>query len=431
MPSVKKELTKYRRMRDFSKTREPAGGAVTTSKRGRKSRLRFVIQKHAATQLHYDLRLELDGVMKSWAVPKGPSLDPAVKRLAMEVEDHPVEYNTFEGIIPEGEYGGGTVMIWDQGKYTADQAEAGDDAAAIRAGLNRGDLKFTLQGKRLQGSFVLVRTRRSGERAQWLLIKHRDEHAIRGSDIAAEEITSVVSGRTMEEIARGESRLWHSNRAVRRKTSDIVGAKTLERARRADWAGKPRATEKPARKAIKKKTARALALDVTKAITPMLATLGKDMPADDGWTFEPKYDGIRVLAFVTGTEARLITRNLKDKTRQFPEIIADLKKLPGKTGSALVLDGEIVALAEGEPARFQELQARMHVENEAAIKRRVKDTPVALLVFDQLVDDADILLDQPWSARRARLQKRLARRKLPAVRLGATSADGAGMLLQA
>jgi bifunctional non-homologous end joining protein LigD len=189
-------LAEYRRKRDFTRTREPAGGR---SRAGRK--LAFVIQKHAASHLHFDLRLELDGVMKSWAVPKGPSLDPTVKRLAMQVEDHPIEYNKFEGTIPEGEYGGGTVMLWDRGTYTAPGDEP-DPEAALRRGYEKGDFKFALHGKRLQGSWVLVRIRRDEERRQWLLIKHRDEYAEEGADIVADVTTSVATGRTMDEIAR-------------------------------------------------------------------------------------------------------------------------------------------------------------------------------------------------------------------------------------
>jgi bifunctional non-homologous end joining protein LigD len=203
-----KPLAEYKRKRDFSKTAEPAGKPVgAPSKRA----LRFVIQKHAATALHFDFRLELDGVMKSWAVPKGPSYDPAVKRLAMEVEDHPIEYNTFEGTIPKGQYGGGTVMLWDRGTY---EPESGGGDEALREGYTRGDLKIVLHGERLEGGWVLVRMRRGESgRAQWLLIKHRDEHADRAYDVTAEEMTSVVTGRTMEEIAANNDRVWNSNRA--------------------------------------------------------------------------------------------------------------------------------------------------------------------------------------------------------------------------
>jgi bifunctional non-homologous end joining protein LigD len=172
--------------------------------------LRFVIQKHAASHLHYDFRLELDGVMKSWAVPKGPSLDTSVRRLAMEVEDHPISYNTFEGTIPEGEYGGGTVMLWDRGTY---EAEDGGGVASLREGYERGDLKIVLHGERLRGSWVLVRMQRPG-RPQWLLIKHRDGHEDAGRDVTAEIDTSVASGRTMRQIAagKGEKRVWRSGR---------------------------------------------------------------------------------------------------------------------------------------------------------------------------------------------------------------------------
>jgi bifunctional non-homologous end joining protein LigD len=195
------KLGEYRSKRDFSKTAEPAGGTAA-----RTGTLRFVVQKHAARQVHFDLRLELDGVMKSWAVPKGPSLDPSVKRLAMQVEDHPIEYNTFEGTIPEGEYGGGTVMLWDRGTYVPDPAMANgeSDEAAVQHGYDRGDLKVVLHGERMRGSWVLVRTRfgagRSSAKPSWLLIKHRDNFAKPGSDIVADAVTSVESGRTMDEI---------------------------------------------------------------------------------------------------------------------------------------------------------------------------------------------------------------------------------------
>ena len=196
-PAAPPALAEYRRKRDFTRTREPAGGRARAGKQ-----LAFVIQKHAASHLHFDLRLELDRVMKSWAVPKGPSLDPTVKRLAMQVEDHPIEYNKFEGTIPEGEYGGGTVMLWDRGTYTAPGGDP-DPEATLRRGYEKGDFKFELHGKRLQGSWVLVRIRRDEERRQWLLIKHRDEYAEEGSDIVAEVQTSVATGRTMEEIGAG------------------------------------------------------------------------------------------------------------------------------------------------------------------------------------------------------------------------------------
>jgi bifunctional non-homologous end joining protein LigD len=217
--TAESRLAEYRRKRDFTRTAEPEGGSARS-----KQKLAFVIQKHAASHLHYDLRLELDGVMKSWAVPKGPSLDPAVKRLAMEVEDHPIEYNKFEGIIPQGEYGGGTVMLWDRGTYTYGGSDP-DPIEGLRRGYAKGDLKFVLNGKRLKGSWVLVRMRRDRPgKAQWLLIKHRDEHAVPDSDVAADNQTSVATGRSMEEIATGKSRVWRSNRPVEPKGLRLLQA---------------------------------------------------------------------------------------------------------------------------------------------------------------------------------------------------------------
>src|SRR6478672_7137151 len=190
-------LGEYRRKRDFKKTREPSGDKPVAQQKGT---LRFVIQKHAASHLHFDLRLECDGVMKSWAVPKGPSLDPSVKRLAMQVEDHPIDYNTFEGTIPRGEYGGGTVMLWDRGTYSSDTAASSEEEErAIREGLKRGDLKITFHGERLHGSFALIRTKftrdGSSSKPQWLLIKHRDGFATE-QDVVADNMASVDSGRT-------------------------------------------------------------------------------------------------------------------------------------------------------------------------------------------------------------------------------------------
>lgn len=205
--STAEQLREYQRKRDFSKTAEPSGSAKTgTSRKG--GQLRFVIQKHAASHLHYDLRLEIDGVMKSWAVPKGPSADPTVRRLAMQVEDHPVEYNSFEGTIPAGEYGGGTVMIWDAGTYTVEGAGERDQNTAAREEYASGDFKVNFHGKRIRGSYALVRTKggmrgnSNPDKPSWLLIKHRDDDARPQDDfdLTTEHVTSVVSGRSMDEI---------------------------------------------------------------------------------------------------------------------------------------------------------------------------------------------------------------------------------------
>ena len=194
-------LDRYNAKRDFRRTAEPPGTAAAVRPEARA--LAFVVQKHAASHLHFDLRLEAGGTMRSWAVPKGPSLDPSVRRLAMQVEDHPMSYNSFEGTIPKGEYGGGTVMLWDHGEYTPDERAPDESAdSAVRRALREGKLAFTVHGERLHGSYALVRTR-DDERPQWLLIKHRDEKADTSRDIVAEVKTSVASGRTMEEIAAG------------------------------------------------------------------------------------------------------------------------------------------------------------------------------------------------------------------------------------
>jgi bifunctional non-homologous end joining protein LigD len=406
-------LRAYRQKRDFSRTPEPSGGEPEsatrreTRGRGGDGALQFVIQKHAASHLHFDFRLELDGAMKSWAVPKGPSLDPSQKRLAMEVEDHPMAYNSFEGTIPKGEYGGGTVMLWDRGTYTADGAD-GDPVAALRAGYRKGDLKIWLDGERLRGAWVLRRIRPaprggSGERAQWLLIKRHDEFTEPGSDVVATYDTSVESGRTMEEIASGKSKVWRSNKQVRGRRSKVrgegrsLGPRTLDLGPRAETSRLP------------------------EALTPMMASIGDGVPRGDGWTFEPKYDGIRVLAYVTlgaPPAVTLVTRNQKDKSKQFPEIVEALGRLAAQVRRPVVIDGEIVAVDDdGKPARFQALQSRMHVIGRDEIAGHATDTPSAFYAFDLLLDGDDVLLAEPWSTRRGRLERLLRNRTTPRLRL--------------
>ena len=423
--SARAQLAEYRKKRDFTKTAEPSGEAAPASKQS--GRLRFVIQKHAATRLHFDLRLELDGVMKSWAVPKGPSVDPSVKRLAMQVEDHPVDYNTFEGTIPKGEYGGGTVMLWDRGTYTSDVAASPDEEEdAIRDGLKRGDLKITFHGDRLHGSFALIRMKFSRDKSpsakpQWLLIKHRDEHAAT-EDIIEENMTSVDTGRTMEEIATGKSKVWHSDREPKGSAS-----------RKFPLAPKPSAATAKKRSAAKESSASETEARGSSAgvLEPMYASVGSEVPGA-GWTFEPKYDGIRVLAYATSQSVKLVTRNGKDKAQQFPEIVASLKKLASQTRKSLVLDGEIVALIDGEPARFQELQSRMHVKESTMIEHHSSSSPAALILFDMLVDGDDILIREPWTKRRERLVKRIGKRESAQLRVtDSGEGDGAKMLEKA
>jgi bifunctional non-homologous end joining protein LigD len=389
------QLAEYRRKRDFKKTAEPAGD----SRPRRTSHLRFVVQKHAASHLHFDLRLELDGVMKSWAVPKGPSTDPSVKRLAMQVEDHPIDYNTFEGTIPQGEYGGGTVMLWDRGTYAPDES-SGDDEAAVHEMYERGKLKITLFGDRMRGSYALVRMKYSREgqslsKPQWLLIKHRDEFAST-DDIVAENMTSVDTGRTMDEITEGKSRIWRSNRSSSKRRASSVEAR-------------PRAALIP-------------------DLEPMYASVGTGVPGE-GWTFEPKYDGVRVLAFVTPSDVRLVTRNGKDKSRQFPEIAEALKSIAKKKKKSFVVDAEVIALIDGEPARFQELQSRMHVKESHLIERYRTSAPAALVLFDILMSGDKVLLDEPWSARRTELLRQFGKVTSDRIRITESiEGDGKKML---
>jgi bifunctional non-homologous end joining protein LigD len=389
-----RDLDEYRRKRDFSRTPEPAGDGPA----GTASGLRFVIQKHAASHLHYDLRLEMEGVMRSWAVPKGPSLDPAVKRLAMEVEDHPIEYNDFEGIIPAGEYGGGTVMLWDHGTYEPDDSRKGEgpEEGAVR-GYREGKLSFTLHGERLSGSFALVRTEsvEDGVRSKWLFFKHRDETAAPGSDVTTEVTTSVVSQRSMDEIAegKGRKRVWRSNRS--RPAFDP-----------ASGAGPP--------------------LDHS-SLRPMLASSG-EQPSGGDWVYEPKYDGIRVLAFATADAVALITRNGHDKARQFPEVVAALHELVGALEAPVVVDGEIVALDGGRVGRFEGLQGRIHTRDERRIEKESSAQPAAFVAFDILLVGDEVQLSAPWRERRAVLESVLDERTSTTLRLSETATDRRSLL---
>jgi bifunctional non-homologous end joining protein LigD len=346
--------------------------------------------------------------MKSWAVPKGPSADPSVKRLAMQVEDHPIEYNQFEGTIPQGEYGGGTVMLWDRGTYAPEDAPGGNDEDAVREAYARGDLKVTFFGERMRGSYALIRMKysRDGQtsaKPQWLLIKHRDEFAS-ADDIVADNMTSVTTGRTMDEIASGKSRVWRSNRASSRSSTTRRSAVTEPSSR------PPRASRS------------------TPDLEPMYASIGNEIPGE-GWTFEPKYDGVRVLAFVTPADVRLITRNSKDKSAQFPEIIEALQSIAAKKKRSFVVDGEIVALIDGKPARFQELQSRMHVKATHVIERYRTSAPASLILFDILMSGDKVMLNETWSERRTELLRQFG--KMTSERIQITESiegDGKKML---
>jgi len=341
-------LEVYRRKRKFEVTPEPRGHTA----RGKGNR--FVIQKHAARRLHYDFRLELDGVMKSWAVTKGPSLVPGEKRLAVHTEDHPIEYNTFEGTIPQGEYGGGTVMIWDRGHWIPD----GDP----HKGYRKGHLDFALEGEKLRGRWHLVRmNRRAGESKEpWLLIKARDEEAreVNDPDILEQEPLSVVSGRSMPEIAegKGRKRVWHSNRSVADnvKSGAIKGARAPTSERASARPKQSRREQKAQRSGEKDDSSGSAALP--KFVPPSLATLRDQAPSEPGWLHEIKFDGYRIQARIDRGRVALLTRKGLDWTDKFPNVAAAAAKLGAR--SALI-DGEIVVEDERGVASFSGLQAAL------------------------------------------------------------------------
>jgi len=334
-------LEEYKRKRDFHRTPEPAG----VRPRGKKvaaAPLSFVIQKHAARRLHYDFRLELDGVLKSWAVPKGPSLDPGEKRLAVHVEDHPIEYGGFEGVIPKGQYGGGTVLLWDRGTWTP---EGPDPEEAYR----KGALKFRLDGEKLHGKWALVRMggkaapRKPGDHENWLLIKERDEVAEPGSDAAvvAENPLSVATGRSMEAVAADRDRVWDSNRG------ELPG----DGPARATATAKKGPAEQP--KGARKRA-------IPDRVVPQLAALVEQPPGGDAWLHEIKFDGYRLLARIERGKVRLLTRTGLDWTAKFPALAKALAELRLETA---LVDGEVVAVAPDGTTNFGALQDRIATGN--------------------------------------------------------------------
>ncbi|WP_377848761.1 DNA ligase D [Bosea sp. UC22_33] len=379
------KLKTYRAKRDFRKTKEPNDASAVAPS----NRLRFVIQKHDATRLHYDLRLELDGVFKSWAVTRGPSLDPADKRLAVEVEDHPLAYGDFEGTIPKGQYGGGTVQLWDRGYWEP------EGKLSPQRQLEKGDLKFTLDGKRLQGSFVLVRMkhdRDGGKRTNWLLIKHRDDHAVASDgDAVLEADASVASGRTMKAIAAGRGRspepFLLAEQAV---DADAVWDS------KEGLAAEARA-EKPAPKQTKGRTSKAgpaTAADLPGFVPPQLCRSVERPPAGSGWLHEIKFDGYRIQARVAGGKVTLKTRKGLDWTRRFGAVAQAFKSLPD-----CIVDGEIVALDDHGAPDFAALQAALSEE---------KTENLVFFAFDLLFLDGEDWRERPLLARKQRLEALLS-----------------------
>ena len=389
---TRKKLSVYRTKRDFTKTAEPSGAAKVA--RGKLPR--FVIQKHDATRLHYDLRLEIGGVFKSWAVTRGPSLDPKDKRLAVEVEDHPLDYGDFEGTIPKGQYGGGTVMLWDRGFWHS------DDPAG---GLKKGDLKFTLEGKKLHGEWVLVRMRHDrtgGKRTNWLLIKHRDEAAREGEDILDQD-RSVASGRTMEQIAQGKGRgptpfmTAKGNAKPSRSKADRVWQSNqgTAAALRAKSVAKTKTLAKPVQAAVRKVD------HLPEFIAPQLCK-SVARPSDGAdWIHEIKFDGYRMQLHIQGGKVHLRTRKGLDWTDKFPAIAKAAAKLP-----ECIIDGEIVALDhEGHPS-FASLQAALSDGD---------TDELIFFAFDLLFDKDSDLRRLPLTERKARLEQLLDRQSKTSV----------------
>ena len=374
------KLRKYQEMRDFSATAEPSGqdAEVVSSKA-----LRFVIQKHAASHLHFDLRLEYEGTFRSWAVPKGPSLDPRNRRMAMEVEDHPLEYGDFEGTIPKGQYGGGTVMLWDRGYWAPENGFEKIDQA-----LGKGELKFVMEGERMHGSWVIVRTQRDSRgRASWLLIKHRDEAAVEGDATGPSDgDRSVASGRTMTEITNGKGKA-----ATPFMTAKGAAAGSVWQSNRDDLApaGLIAPTDSKA-SAARPKTVSSLPAFVE----PQLTKLVEKPPAGPGWAHEIKFDGYRMQLRTVGGKATLLSRKGLDWSSKFPEIVASGAKL----GDG-VIDGEVVALDPTGAPEFSALQAAI---SDATTKDLI------FFVFDQMFDGKEDLRSLPLSERKARLEAHVA-----------------------
>jgi bifunctional non-homologous end joining protein LigD len=386
-------LARYRAKRKFDITAEPSGGKPTA---GGDS---FVVQKHAARRLHYDFRLELDGVLLSWAVPRGPSLDPADKRLAAHVEDHPIDYGGFEGTIPQGQYGGGTVMLWDRGTW---EPQAGEDA---REGYRKGRLKFVLHGERMKGGWTLVRMGPRGQERNsdnWLLIKERDSEARPGEGtlLVDKGMKSVASGRTMEQIADAPDRdVWHSNRAE---------------------AEKPKA--KPAAKKPAAAAARAAGVKrgpLPDFVPPTLATLVDRPPSGDLWLHEIKIDGYRIFARRRNGKVALLTRNALDWTGRFKPIADAIAKLPG---GDLALDGEVAVLDQNGGSSFAALQDALS---------RGETKSMRYIVFDLLYRDGEDWRGAALTDRKAALHDLLKNARGPLVYSDHVVAHGGEVFSQA
>jgi len=355
-------LRKYTEKRHFDKTPEPAPSEASRSG----GALQYCVQRHHATHLHYDLRLEVGGALKSWAVPKGPTLDPTEKRLAMMVEDHPIEYGSFEGVIPKGNYGAGSVMLWDRGTY-----ELLGEASAEEQ-LARGDFKFRLHGEKIIGEFAIVRMKR-GKGNEWLLLKKKDAAAQPGWN-TEDHAVSVLTGRTQEEIARGLERL---GRPQAGPTLPEIGA-------------------------------------------PMLAEIGKgEPPSGKNWIYEVKWDGVRALCYIQGGQVRMVSRNGNVIDRQYPELSILPHHVQAKTA---IVDGEIAALNERGVPSFELLQRRINVADASSIATLARHHPVVFYAFDLLYLDGRDLRGLPLIERKRVLKEIL--RPNDTIRYSEHFADG-------
>ncbi|QXV66202.1 DNA ligase D [Mucilaginibacter sp. 21P] len=379
-------LEKYKQKRDFNKTKEPKAGRSKD-----KDKLMFVVQKHDASRLHYDFRLEMDGVLKSWAVPKGPSTDPQNKRLAMMVEDHPFDYRNFEGIIPQGEYGGGTVIVWDEGTYEPIEEIKGKKAQEkhLLKQLKEGSLKIKLHGEKLEGEYALVKTHGMGENG-WLLIKHKDDFASK-KDITKQD-KSVLSDKTIAQMEKTGDKVWTDGGEHDLKTeSKTSHSKKKATTEKADDAIEELAKDQPEEsvdvKAVLKKAAKA---KIPTGIKPMLATLVSEPFDDPDWEYEVKWDGYRALAFINKGEVELSSRNNKS----FNDKYYPLTKLLQEWKINAVVDGEILVLNDKGVSNFGALQ---NWRSEA-------DGELVYYVFDLLWYDGKNLMDLPLSERQAVLK---------------------------
>ena len=354
MPSG--SLDDYRRKRDPSRTPEP--WAAPEAARSTSAHPQFVVQQHAARRMHWDFRLEIDGVLVSWAVPRGPSVDPKDKRLAVQTEDHPLEYADFEGLIPAGNYGAGAVIVWDRGTYTC------VDRVAPAEGLRRGKLDLELHGHKLQGRWALVRIK-GGNGKDWLLIKKSEGGAPPRAELVTSLPRSVLSGLTVEELQQGVSQ------------TEVL-------AERARAAKAPRRTV------------------AAQALSPMLAETAERPFSRSGWLFELKYDGVRALVARDPQGARLFSRNRRDITRTFPEIARAAAHLPCDT---FVLDGEIVSLDERGVSSFERLQRRLGLSNPADVARAAAEIPAVLYCFDLLAVAGFDLRSLPLTSRKEMLRR--------------------------